>query len=74
MELFVTGTLGQIIPPSIVLINIADQLASAADVANTIRQTDYKLITGEFNIPGDLELVPQVQETCFLEHYYLDWY
>ena len=51
-----SGTLGQIIPPSIVLIIIADQLASAADVANTIRQTDYKLITGEFNMPGELRV------------------
>ena len=47
-----SGTLGQIIPPSIVLIIIADQLASASDVANTIRQTDYKLFTGEFSMPG----------------------
>ncbi len=47
-----SGTLGQIIPPSIVLIIIADQLASAADVANTMRQSDYKLFTGEFNMPG----------------------
>ena len=51
-----SGTLGQIIPPSIVLIIIADQLASASDVANTIRQSDYKLITGEFNMPGDLRV------------------
>ncbi len=36
----------------IVLIIIADQLASASDVANTIRQTDYKLFTGEFSMPG----------------------
>ena len=51
-----SGTLGQIIPPSIVLIIIADQLASAADVANTIRQSDYKLVTGEFNMPGELRV------------------
>ena len=51
-----SGTLGQIIPPSIVLIIIADQLASAADVANTIRQSDYKLLTGDFNMPGDLRV------------------
>ncbi len=47
-----SGTLGQIIPPSIVLIIIADQLASASDVANTMRQSDYKLFTGEFSMPG----------------------
>ena len=51
-----SGTLGQIIPPSIVLIIIADQLASAADVANTMRQSDYKLITGEFNMPGEFRV------------------
>ena len=51
-----SGTLGQIIPPSIVLIIIADQLASAADVANTIRQTDYKILTGEFNMPGEFRV------------------
>ena len=51
-----SGTLGQIIPPSIVLIIIADQLASAADVANTIRQADYKLVTGEFNMPGEFRV------------------
>ena len=51
-----SGTLGQIIPPSIVLIIIADQLASAADVANTMRQSDYKIVTGEFNMPGALRV------------------
>ena len=51
-----SGTLGQIIPPSIVLIIIADLLASASDVANTIRQADYKLITGEFNMPGEFRV------------------
>ena len=48
-----SGTLGQIIPPSIVLIILADQLASASDVANTRRQAEYKQFTGEFNMPGD---------------------
>ena len=48
-----SGTLGQIIPPSIVLIILADQLASASDVANTTRQAEYKKFTGEFNMPGD---------------------
>jgi tripartite ATP-independent transporter DctM subunit len=48
-----SGTLGQIIPPSIVLIILADQLASASDVANTTRKSEYKQFTGEFNMPGD---------------------
>ena len=47
-----SGTLGQIIPPSIVLIILAEQLASASDVANTARQAEYKLFTGEFSMPG----------------------
>ena len=51
-----SGTLGQIIPPSIVLIIIADQLASASDVANTIRQAEYRLLTGEFNMPGEFRV------------------
>ena len=51
-----SGTLGQIIPPSIVLIIIADQLASASDVANNIRQNDYKSVTGEFNMPGEFRV------------------
>jgi len=33
-----SGTLGQIIPPSIVLIILADQLGSASDQASAIRQ------------------------------------
>ena len=48
-----SGTLGQIIPPSIVLIILADQLGSATDVANTIRQSEYKQTTGEFSMPGE---------------------
>ena len=51
-----SGTLGQIIPPSIVLIIIADQLASASDVANNLRQNDYKTVTGEFNMPGEFRV------------------
>ncbi len=51
-----SGTLGQIIPPSIVLIIIADQLASASDVANQIRETEYKFLTGEFSMPGEFRV------------------
>ena len=51
-----SGTLGQIIPPSIVLIIIADQLASASDVANNLRQKDYQNLTGEFNMPGEFRV------------------
>ena len=37
-----SGTLGQIIPPSIVLIILADQLTSAVDQAGTARKALYK--------------------------------
>jgi len=47
-----SGTLGQIIPPSIVLIILADQLSSAADQAGTARQNLYKDTTGELSMPS----------------------
>ncbi|MEL6966478.1 MAG: TRAP transporter large permease subunit [Pseudomonadota bacterium] len=47
-----SGTLGQIIPPSIVLIILADQLASATDQASTIRKTLHKEATGELSMPS----------------------
>jgi len=47
-----SGTLGQIIPPSIVLIILADQLGSASDQANTARKAMYKAATGEFSMPA----------------------
>ena len=52
-----SGTLGQIIPPSIVLIILADQLSSAADQAATARKSEYKEATGEFSMPGDFDVV-----------------
>jgi tripartite ATP-independent transporter DctM subunit len=52
-----SGTLGQIIPPSIVLIILADQLSSAADQANTVRKADYREITGEYSMPSDFDVV-----------------
>jgi len=52
-----SGTLGQIIPPSIVLIILADQLSSAADQAATTRKAEYKEATGEFTMPGDFDVV-----------------
>lgn len=47
-----SGTLGQIIPPSIVLIILADQLASAADQASTMRKALHKEATGELSMPS----------------------
>ncbi len=52
-----SGTLGQIIPPSIVLIILADQLSSAADQASTLRKQAYKAATGEFSMPSHLDVV-----------------
>lgn len=47
-----SGTLGQIIPPSIVLIILADQLSSAADQAGAVRTSLYKHATGDLNMPS----------------------
>ena len=49
-----SGTLGQIIPPSIVLIILADQLGSAADAAQTLRQETYQAANGAGSMPTDL--------------------
>lgn len=51
-----SGTLGQIIPPSIVLIILADQLSSATDRASALRKADYREITGEFSMPSEFDL------------------
>ena len=51
-----SGTLGQIIPPSIVLIILADQLSSAADRAGTTRNAEYKIATGEFSMPSEFAI------------------
>ncbi|MDH3231468.1 MAG: TRAP transporter large permease subunit [Alphaproteobacteria bacterium] len=52
-----SGTLGQIIPPSIVLIILADQLASAVDQASTTRKGLYKAATGEITMPSEFDIV-----------------
>ena len=51
-----SGTLGQIIPPSIVLIILADQLTGASDQASTLRKSAYKAATGEFSMPSVLDV------------------
>ena len=48
-----SGTLGQIIPPSIVLIILADQLSSATDQAGTARKALHKETTGELSMPSE---------------------
>ncbi len=52
-----SGTLGQIIPPSIVLIILADQLSSAVDQASTARKALYKVATGETSMPSQFDVV-----------------
>ncbi|WP_299482610.1 TRAP transporter large permease subunit [uncultured Roseibium sp.] len=61
-----SGTLGQIIPPSIVLIILADQLASAVDQAGSLRQSLYKASTGEISMPSDFSVVSTSAGEMFL--------
>ena len=61
-----SGTLGQIIPPSIVLIILADQLASAADQASTIRKELYKDATGDFQMPTTFDVISTSAGEMFL--------
>ncbi len=61
-----SGTLGQIIPPSIVLIILADQLASAVDQAGTARKALYKAATGEFGMPSEFGVVSTSAGDMFL--------
>ena len=61
-----SGTLGQIIPPSIVLIILADQLASAVDQAGTSRNELYKQSTGELSMPSEFDIVSTSAGDMFL--------
>ncbi|MGV6847568.1 MAG: TRAP transporter large permease subunit [Marinibacterium sp.] len=61
-----SGTLGQIIPPSIVLIILADQLASAADQASTVRKALHKSATGELSMPSVFDVASTSAGEMFL--------
>ena len=61
-----SGTLGQIIPPSIVLIILADQLASAVDQASTTRKALYKAATGEITMPSAFDVISTSAGEMFL--------
>jgi len=61
-----SGTLGQIIPPSIVLIILADQLASATDQASTARKALYKSSTGELSMPSAFDVTSTSAGEMFL--------
>ena len=51
-----SGTLGQIIPPSIVLIILADQLSNAVEQASAARKAEYREATGEFSMPSEFDI------------------
>jgi TRAP-type mannitol/chloroaromatic compound transport system permease large subunit len=61
-----SGTLGQIIPPSIVLIILADQLASAADQGSSIRKALHKATTGEISMPSTFDVTSTSAGEMFL--------
>ena len=61
-----SGTLGQIIPPSIVLIILADQLASATDQASTLRKNLFKENTGELMMPSVFDVTSTSAGEMFL--------
>lgn len=61
-----SGTLGQIIPPSIVLIILADQLAAAADQASTARKALHKEATGELTMPSIFDVTSTSAGEMFL--------
>ena len=61
-----SGTLGQIIPPSIVLIILADQLSSAVDQAETARKALYKSATGEISMPSEFSVISTSAGDMFL--------
>ena len=61
-----SGTLGQIIPPSIVLIILADQLSSAVDQAGTTRKEYFKQATGELSMPSEFDIVSTSAGDMFL--------
>ena len=60
------GTLGQIIPPSVVLIILADQLSNATDQAGTLRLVDFKASTGQFIMPTEFGITSASAGDMFL--------
>ena len=60
------GTLGQIIPPSVVLIILADQLSNATDQAGTLRQVDFKSATGQLIMPSEFGITSASAGDMFL--------
>jgi tripartite ATP-independent transporter DctM subunit len=61
-----SGTLGQIIPPSIVLIILADQLSSSVDQAGNLRQALFRDANGPGQMPSDLAIASTSAGELFL--------
>jgi TRAP-type mannitol/chloroaromatic compound transport system permease large subunit len=61
-----SGTLGQIIPPSIVLIILADQLSNATDQASAIRTAEFKAGTGQLSLPSEFDITSTSAGDMFL--------
>lgn len=61
-----SGTLGQIIPPSIVLIILADQLSSATDQASSARKALHKATTGDLSMPSAFDVTSTSAGEMFL--------
>jgi len=61
-----SGTLGQIIPPSIVLIILADQLSNATDQAVSLRTAEFKEGTGISSLPSEFGLTSTSAGDMFL--------
>lgn len=61
-----TGTLGQIVPPSIVLIILNHQLTSAVYKANQERQSLYKVASGELMMPSEFDVASASVSDMFM--------
>ena len=61
-----SGTLGQIIPPSIVLIILSDQLGAAADQASSLRKSLHKEATGDLSMPSLMDVTSTSAGEMFL--------
>jgi tripartite ATP-independent transporter DctM subunit len=61
-----SGTLGQIIPPSIVLIILADQLSNATDQGLALRQAEFKLGNISGAMPSEYGLTSASAGDMFL--------
>lgn len=61
-----SGTLGQIIPPSIVLIILSDQLSNATDRAATLRKALFHQANGSIPMPTQFDLTSTSAGEMFL--------